>query len=358
MEEMKKGLTLTELATKLQQQRETQKDYIVPVEKMTAKVNEENKLVLNFTNGSEQNYSLNTWSGSQVAQFADIPKQYFDRLSSENPDLAAQNINHGFSKLQNEKRMIRCQDNYIRGFLSNGYRRLDAYDMLENTLPTIFDAGLEVVSSEVNERKLFIKMLSPKLQGEITKGDLVQYGLTISTSDVGAGSVRIEPLIYRLVCANGLISDTALRKFHRTSKHEVDTVFELLSDKTKEMTDAAFWAQCNDLIKLSLETINFEKEIEKLKKAAQLPITNFDLPNVVELSMRAVNVSGEQTKNSILAALASGNEGAGLTQWGLVNSFTKAAQADHLDYEQSIDLERAASKIITLSPKQWETIAS
>ena len=361
---MKTGKTLVQLAQELTRIKETAKDYVVPVEKLKAVVKFDNdgekpreSVALEFVNGHTNTLGLTNWSSGQLATFTDIPKQYFDRIKTENPSLAVKNINHGLERSSNDSRMIRTLDGNVRGLLSSKYRILDSYDMLETILPVASDQGLEVVSSEITDKRLFIKLLSPKLITEVKKGDAVQYGLTISTSDVGAGSVRVEPLIYRLVCSNGMISNTAIRKYHVGRSQSENDVFEILSDKTKEISDAAFWMQVKDIVLASLKTENFEKQVDRLRLAAEMPIKNFDLPEVVELTMRATGLTGENKKNSILAALASGNEGAGLTQWGLVNSFTRAAQGDEFDYETSIEMERAAGQIIELPRKDWARIA-
>ena len=230
--------------------------------------------------------------------------------------------------------------------------------MLETALPVMIEKGMEVVSSEITDTRLFLKALSPKLTAEVKKGDVVQYGLVVSTSDVGAGSVRVEPLIYRLACLNGMISSTAIRKFHIGKNNAEEDIRELLSDNTKNLTDAAFWAQVRDVILGSMKSENFEAEVDKLRVAANEEIKNFDLPRVVELTMRATSVGGENKKNSILAALANGNQGAGLTKWGLINSFTAAAKSDSISYEESIELERAGGAILELPQSAWKNIAS
>lgn len=369
---MKTGKTLIELAQALTHTKEHAKDYIVPTEKLAAEVVEEQghegprKIVtLAFTNGSRQNLRMNPWSRSQLATYTDIPKNYFDRITEENPELAARNINHGLRLAQMnetksgkaETRMVRTVDGKLRGLLSSSYRVLDSYDMLETVLPVAQEHSLRVVSSEITDRRLFVKLLSDKLTTDVKKGDTVQYGLTISTSDVGAGSVRVEPLVYRLVCANGMISNTAMRKYHVGKSQAENDVYELLSDRTKEVSDAAFWMQVKDLVLHSLKPENFEREVNRIRVAADLQIKNFDLPEVVELTMRATGLTGENKAKSILAALASGNEGSGLTQWGLINSFTRAAQDDQFDYEQSIEMERAAGQILELPKKDWARIA-
>lgn len=384
---MKAGKSLVEMAQELQRIRDNAKDYVVPTERLQARVIDtpnpqyfndgqaatkfehdpmKKEVVISFENGSTHDYRLTNWSAGQLAGYADIPKPYFDRIRSENPKLLADAVNHGLERAVStakktgkpESRMVRTLDGRVRGLLSSKYRILDAHDMFEAVAPTMLNSGMEVVSSEITESRLFIKALSPKLQDEVKKGDVVQYGLTISTSDVGAGSVRVEPLIYRLVCMNGAIMSTAIRKFHVGRNQAEDDIRELLSDKTRELSDAAFWAEVRDVVIASMKPENFERQVDRLRVAANEEIKNFDLPRVVELTMKATGISGEHKKNSIIHALASGNEGAGMTRWGLINSFTRAAQDDGLSYEESIEMERAGGQILELSRKDWSHIAA
>ncbi len=350
------------------------RDFVVPTEKLRADVgrpqvddgSSPGVVKLGFENGTKHAFGLNSWSTTQLAGYTDIPKQYFDRIAAENPKLTVDSINHGLERVAREakragkpeSRMVRTLDGNVRGLLSSRYRILDAHDMLEAVLPTMLDKGMDVISSEVTERRLFIKALTPKLTAEVKKGDVVQHGLVISTSDVGAGSVRVEPLLFRLVCLNGMISSTAIRKFHVGKNQAEDDIRELLSDKTRELSDAAFWAQVRDVVLGSMRPENFERQVDILRVAANEEIKNFDLPRVVELTMQATKITGDAKKNSILSALASGNEGAGLTKWGLINAFTRAAQDDSNTYEESIEMERAAGSILELPKSAWSTIAS
>ncbi len=132
---------------------------------------------------------------------------------------------------------------------------------------------------------------------------------------------------------------------------------ELFTDETKRQDDRVFFMKVRDYFEATMQPDFFKKEIERLKDAANAPIRNFDLEEVVETTMSATGVSGERTKNGIMAALASGNQGAGLTKWGLMNSFTAAAKMDHLDYDAKVDLERAGGQILELDKKQWHRIA-
>lgn len=368
---MKTGKTLVELATELQRIKATARDFVVPTEMLRAQwkpsdAKDNGEVTLGFDGAQKQEFRLTPWAGQQLATYSDIPKAYFDRLAIQSPALLADNVNHGLHvqasaarrDSRQESRMLRTLDGNVRGLLSSRYRILDSHDMLDAIFPVLSDKGMEVVSSELTERRMFVKALSPRLKADVKPGDTVQYGLVISTSDVGAGSVRVEPLIYRLVCANGMISNTAIRKYHVGKNQAESEIQELLSDKTREVSDAAFWMQVRDIVLHSLKPENFEREVDRLRVAANEEIKNFDLPRVVELTMKETAIYGEGKKNSILHALASGGEGSGLTRWGLVNAFTRAAQAANVSYEESIELERAGGQILELPKNAWQMIAS
>ena len=64
-------------------------------------------------------------------------------------------------------------------------------------------------------------------------GDVVQAGFVVSNSEVGLGSLRVEALVFRLVCKSGLIcKDLAQKKYHvgRQVNTSDDSAYELYSD--------------------------------------------------------------------------------------------------------------------------------
>ena len=375
---MKTGKSIVELAQQLQDIRDNSKDFIVPTEKLSVKVippmqgdvnNEATPFarpVIEFTNGKRNQFELNPWSNKQLAQYAEIPQGYYDRIQRENPFLFADNVNHGLKKAatdasqahKSEARMIRTYGNTVRALVSNKYRRLDCVDLLETVFPLMIENGLEVMSSEITDRRMYIQAVSQRITSEVKVGDKVQYGLVISSSDVGAGSVRVEPLVYRLVCTNGMISNAAIRKFHIGRSQGDDDVYEMLTEDTQNLTDRAFWAQVKDIVTASMRGDIFEKQVDRLRIAANEKIQNFDIPQVIELASKHVGVTNEGLKHSMVSYLANGADGAGLTKWGLANAFTYAAGLDEINYDDAIDLQRAGSKIIDLPARAWHTIST
>lgn len=365
------GKSIQELANELVRIEETKKDFTVPVGALQATVITEERsdnpekfawkhkqVAISFKNGSVHDYTLNNWSGGQVAQFADIPREYFRRLSEESPDLLAKNINHGLGQQkESESRLVRTIDGHVRGFLSNRYRMLDSHDLMEAVMPMLIEHNFEVVSCELTERRLYLKTATPRIQGEVKTGDVVSYGVMVSTSDVGAGSLRVEPFFLRLWCLNGAVSTSSFRRAHLGRSNAERDVQEMLTDDTKRLNDQAFFATVKDYMAHSMKPEVFHAELNKMKDAANRPIKNLDLETVVDVTMKTVGVSGEGVKKGILEALADGNQNAGLTQWGLMNSFTAAAKMPSIDYDMATDLERAGGLILNLSKNQWANIS-
>jgi hypothetical protein len=357
---MKQSRDLRDLAAELVRINETKKDFLVPLNKMVMSAEGQ----LTFTNGTTEKFNMNGWASGQLASYTDIPKAYYDRLNGENKALLASNVNHGFQRQIAENknlmptRMVRTLDGKVRAFLSNSYRRLDGYDLLNNVLPMMLDRKMKVISAEITEQRMYIKAVTDQLMADVKQGDTVQYGLVISSSDVGGGSVKVEPFLNRLVCTNGLILPHTLRTSHLTGRQQAAEVEELFTDQTKELENNAYWSKVRDVVTATLSDNYFEQAVEKLRVTAEDKITNFDLIKVVEMTNKAINSNlNEKAKQDIVAALANGNEGAGLTRWGLINAFTRGAESEHLDYDESVNLERSASKIIELAPKMWKEIA-
>ena len=160
-------------------------------------------------------YGITNLARHQLAEKLNIPYAYFERMRAEQPELLDRNVNT-WLQTDNERRMIRTLDGQVRAVLSDRYRRLDNYDLMVNVLPILqMLPDVRFESVELTETKMYIKIITPRVEYEIAPGDFVQAGIVLTSSEVGHGMLSVQPLVYRLVCRNGLIaSDRALRKAH------------------------------------------------------------------------------------------------------------------------------------------------
>ena len=102
---------------------------------------------------------------------------------------------------------------------------------------------LRFESVELTETRMYLKCVTPQLKFEMAPGDIVQAGIAISNSEVGQGTLSVQPLLFRLVCRNGLIvADRALRKTHvgRALAQEDEGV-TIYQDDTLQADDKAFF---------------------------------------------------------------------------------------------------------------------
>ena len=235
---MKTGKTLTELAIELERQSETKKDFIASTEVLEMT----NTGAMVLEGDKSQEFEIADVAHTQIAARLDIPTKYYQRMRSQAPELLSANVN-GWFQQKPERRMVRTLDGQMRAFLSDRYRRLDNYDLAAAVLPVLKDMGegLKIVSTELTESKMYIKVINERLELEVKQGDVVQAGMVISNSEVGMGSLKVEPLIYRLICTNGLIAqDHSQKRYHVGRNAEEGEAYELFRDETIKADDRAF----------------------------------------------------------------------------------------------------------------------
>ena len=355
---MRSGKSITELAMEIERQAKSARDFVVPTDKLEMVHKPDEGLKLAFQKEADtMAYGINGLAHDQIAARLDIPKKYYDRMLHDEPQLLVRNVNHWLHK-EPENRMVRTLDGNVRAFLSNRFRLVDNYPIAEAVLPIIHgQPDMEIVSAEITERRMYIQVVTPRVQLEVKKGDVVQMGVVIANSEVGAGAIKVEPLIYRLVCLNGMIRAHSIKRHHVGKRITGDDVLELESffrSETVEADTRAFLLKVQDTVRHAFDQIAFEKEVTKLREATEINIESLDLQEVVtEVTKRFVLTKDEG--NSVLRQLISGGD---LTKWGLANAVTSTANLDAISYDRAVELERIGGNVIDLSPNEWKTIST
>jgi len=271
-------------------------------------------------------------------------------MQAEAPDLLSTNVNRWFEK-DKERRMIRTLDGEARAFLSDRYRPLDNFDLAQSVLPKIQEMDCKIESCEVTSNRMYIKAITDRITAEVSKGDVVQAGIVISNSEVGSGSLKVEPLVFRLVCLNGMIAnDSRMRKYHvgRGNAGEVEGAAEFFRDETRMADDKAFWMKVQDVVGASLDEVKFKGIVEKMQFAKELGF-EAEPQKVIEVIAKKEGLT-ESESGGILGHLIQGGE---LSAYGLSNAITRMSQ-DVKDYDRATDLERLGGKVIELANTNWK----
>jgi len=243
----------------------------------------------------------------------------------------------------------------MRAFLSDRYRRLDNFDLAEAVLPILVEMGegIRIVSTELTESRMYIKVINERLELEVKKNDVVQAGIVISNSEVGLGALKVEPLIYRLVCLNGLIAqDYATKKYHVGRVADEGEAYELYSDETLKADDKAFYLKVQDTVRAAVDVAKFGQIVNRMQAATEQKIEENPVAAVSVLSEK-FGYDNEE-KSGILTHLIQGGD---LTAYGLLNAITRTSQ-DLTDYDRATELERDGSKVLSLPVATWKAIAT
>ena len=351
---MKEGKTLQELAAELERQQLAKKDLIVSTGVLSMDSRDDGGIALNVMGGQViQHYDVGEIAHRQIGQFLKIPATYYDRMRREYPQLLTLNANGWFAKMPQSKRMLRTLDGTARALLSDRYRRIDNFEVASAVLPIISRMeGAGVESCELTDSRMYLKVVNPRVTAEIKKGDIVQAGVLISNSEVGMGSVTVSPLIYRLVCSNGMIAeDGKLRKYHVGRANESREDFSIYRNETIEADDKAFLMKLEDSVKAAVDQARFAAIVDKLRESTEATFQPQQVQQVVELASKEYGFTDSES-SGILGHLAAGGD---LSLYGLANAVTRQAQ-DVASYDRSTELEAAGYRIITMAPSLWRSL--
>ena len=345
---------MNEVMMELNRQNQRKKDYIGSAQAL--RLFEDGQTFEIGSMSGAQQFGTTRLFHRQVASALGIPAKYYDIMQSQKPELLAQNVNAWLSDRENSY-MIRTMDygggRVARALLSDRYRRIDNMEIASAVLPLFAGSDqYEVISSEVTENRMYLKILSRRLEMEVVPGDYVQAGVVISNSEVGLGSVNVQPLVYRLVCTNGMIvNDMGERKNHvgRAAK-AVEDSFHIYSDETMEAEDKAFLLKLRDVTMAAIEEGRFAQVVGKLKESAGIPITG-KVTEVVELTGKTYGFNTDE-QDSILQYLIAGGD---LSQYGLSNAITRASQ-DVESYDRATALEGIGWQVAAMPATQWKEL--
>ena len=350
---MKSGRSLANLAQEFERQLATKRDLIVPSALMHFETDDSGDAHITIDEKQcDGMYGVTNLARRQLAEKLKIPFQYFERMRVEQPRLLDHNVNT-WLQADGDRRMVRTLDGAIRAILSDRYRRLDNYDLAENVLPILHrlpDARFESV--ELTETRMYLKVVTPKIEYEIAPGDIVQAGIVICNSEVGEGTLSVQPLIYRLVCRNGLIaSDRALRKSHLGRVWQSgEAAIDVFRDDTLAADDKAFFLKARDVVQAAVSQATFVQVAQKLQKTLAIKVTG-DPVKAVEVLANRQDLNEAERYGVLRRLIVEGD----LSAYGMVNAVTNYSQ-EVADYDRATGLEALGGTLIDLSIEQWKEV--
>jgi len=285
--------------------------------------------------------SLSPWATAQACQRLGIPTAYFRRCP---PPLQDSQFNHWAWKgngihedgdwddaeappMQGEapeRWLLRAKADQVRGILSQRYVRLDNHQLLDCLHP-LLRSRYEVKSLALTEESLHLRLVDPALARDVLPNDRLVVGLHVANSEVGRRAVSVDALVYRLVCANGLIKLVRGRS--------------LLRHRHVSWDEPRFAASLERALGEALTA--GAGLIEQLSWAARTPVVDVDgtLAALVQQGSLTQELR-EGVRRALLGTPPSQQE----TVYGMVNALTFVAQG--LCPDDRYDLEVLAGRLL------------
>lgn len=352
---MKKGMTIQEASKEILRQSQVKADYLVNTENLHMETCDGVPVLrLLDADGIDRVEPLDILPTAhrQMGDYLGIPRKYYDRMHQENIGLLAHNVNTWLCQ-RPEQRMVRTIDGRARAFLSNRYRRIDNIDIARITLPIIQEMPDAIYEScNLSDDYMYIKVVNPKLTAEVVPGDIVQAGVVISNSETGQGAVCVQPLIYRLVCSNGMtVNEARTRRNHIGRVSSADENLLIYSEATLEADDKAFIMKVQDTVRAAVDEARFAKILGRLRESTEKKLNTADIPGVVKLAAASLHLT-EAEGDGVFKHLI---QDADYTLYGLANAVTRYSQ-DVEDYDRASKLEELGYQGITMSPELFRQI--
>jgi hypothetical protein len=304
-------------------------------------------------------FTITPHMSRQIATFLGIPYAYYRKMQIDAPELLQKSAQTWLQK-NDKDRFIRTLGTKARAFVSDRYRPLDNGELYKAIHPIILAKNVDVVSSEITDTRFYIKMVDPKLKGKVNwgtgnemgraKNDEILWGITISNSEVGAGSLQVKSMTLSSWCSNLMIVGKEFSRYHVGKTVESDNNKVVYKDETRRADDNATFLKLRDTVDHALTEASM---LETLKKYDEAVTKDFKDPiKTVEKLSKHLGAS-ENEKGSILESLIKGEA---YNQWSLANAVTATAEKV-ISYDRSTEMETMGMEVIDLSPSQWNEIA-
>lgn len=345
---MLQGKTYDELIPYLDKREQRCADYIVNSEIISVSTKQQS---LSMTFQGIIALTPSETAHSQIASKLGIPKVYYDRMRRYAPQLLVDNIHCWFS-LEPKDWMLRTLDgSVLRAFLSNRYRRINDSIVVKMVIDACFDRRDQPypLHMDVTDNFVHITMLYPT-EYEIEYNRTVKVGFTFRNSEVGLGSLILEPFFYRSYCKNGCIFGkreieglrvrhlgpvVAAENYYKMTDHiNIDGLEGRLKDSISALSNPPFIGSMINSLREANQSMQLAKPEETL-----------------EFLAKEFGLTEQQKSLALENFLDEGN----YSKWGVCNAFTSLANTAK-DADEQLRLMQVGQKVLNIGKRPWERL--
>lgn len=369
--------TLAQLVTELERQRESRNDFVADVRHLEVAANGGIQISPTTAQASEWMpdgaMQMRKSAYHQLAERTTppMPTRFFDALMETRPHRLAELVN-GLHKDDPKKRLVRCLDNQVRAWLSNGYRVIDNLDVAFECLQEARAKNAQVFEADLSDKRMRIKFTtqevwdtidikqrtSPKgdwfagaignkeLMGRTILGARIREELpggagtihpvvTVLNSETGHGGFHVRIGILMGICYNVATLETVVSRIHIGDRLEEG----IFAQETISAESKAIMLKARDAVRAAFDPDKFRALVAKAKssQAHTMDSPSAAIDNVIETGL----VNDEQRDALMTYFLRDYDQ----TRFGFAQAVSRLSQ-DSDDPDYAGDLEVLAGKII------------
>ena len=264
-------------------------------------------------------FSLSDTATLQMCQRLEIPVKYYRRLTD---GMKATVANYDLVRQNGKSFLVRGKGEWMRAFLSSEYVAYNNAEISETVESLLSKGDVSIKSFVLEETHMFLKIISEEIWD---KESGLKAGIMIGNSEVGMGSVSVEPFVFRKPCTNDLIVSQE-RSFRHAHIHL--TPWELTCRMAQAVSEG---------FRVSSDALNAFLKAREVKVVDPL--------EVIRKIAEERKFSQKFADETVSSYLAEPEE----NWFGVINAFTRAAQG--LAPLQRIEMERFAGRLLE-SPLQ------
>ena len=288
---MKKGQDVKQMLQRINDDVKYKKDYIVPLSSLATEISKGSypELIIQGEDVTRENKELSftDHSLSLLCGKLDIGSRYIKKCLPISQQLVVQNLNFWIDHTKERNYMVRAYEKgdtkIARAILTDRYKRIDNDVIATKAINRMLDVGCEIKHADYDGDNLSITGVFPEIEGNVGTpqvDDIIQAGITITNNEVGGGSFKVLPFLYRLVCTNGMVAPSYVGTFlakhvgkkvlHADDDTQGEESLEKMLDKITALKDPKIFEDLFGVFKASKFKKTSSDQIVKLAKQHSL----------------------------------------------------------------------------------------
>lgn len=272
--------------------------------------------------GRKKESDITQFAFSQLCARMGVPANYIKKcFTTGKEELALQNFRAWADEAKNNL-LVRENDGVVRAVLSDSYAPFDSYQVLRALKYTVDFGRWKPTQVYLSEDRLVLRFVDFEPL-PINDGSPLYLGFTVSSSDVGRGSLNIKMMVYRSVCTNGMLISSMggmLYKQHHIGETMTNSKLQVFNE---------IWSGIDVTAKAIINNIN---------QCRNRQLKDYEMEMYIEKAKREMKLSEKSVEK--LHTLISGTYEP--TKWGIINGITELAQDFTL--ETRLDMEQWAGE--------------